>query len=271
MATGTTILTDTQLAFSGATLNALGAGAHTIAGIGGSGGNLRVYNTGVINVGTAAPVAATVLTVSTGSVTVGALDPNGTGTGGTLNLYSTTTLAMPAAASASNFDVTALGVINMRGATITMATARVANLNIHMGGSGLANGQLKSLGAPALGDLIAGNVVNNGTVSFGGAALHALGITAATGGGSYTQGFSGSLAMRLDNGGASDVLTVAATATLSGTLSLSAFSGPLTAGDTWDIIGAGVFAGDFTTKIFPADGNPAWVAGPPALTYPVAN
>jgi hypothetical protein len=259
---GTTIATDTQLAFSGATLNAVGAGAHTIAGIGGSGGNLRVYNTGVINVGTASPTLATVLTVSTGSVTVGALDPNGTGTGGTLNLYATTTLAMPAAASPSTFDVTALGVINMKGATITMATARVANLNIHMGGSGLANGQLNSLGAPALGDVIAGNVVNNGTIAFGGAALHALGITAATGGGFYTQGPTGTLAMRLDNGEVNDVLTVAATATLNGTLSLSGLN-PLTALQTWDLIGAAAIGGDFQTRIWPDGGTWVSAVGPP--------
>jgi len=49
---------------------------------------------------------------------------------------------MPAAATASNFDVTALGVVNMYGGTIDMDTTRVASLDIHPASSGLAAGQV---------------------------------------------------------------------------------------------------------------------------------
>jgi len=72
---------------------------------------------------------------------VGALDPAGTATGGTLNVYVAATLPMPAG-TASNFDVTALGVVNMYGGTIDMDTTRVASLDIHPASSGLAAGQV---------------------------------------------------------------------------------------------------------------------------------
>src|SRR5262249_12114688 len=161
--------------------------------------------------------------LDTGSLTVGALDPDGTATGGTLNVYAAATLSIPAAATASHFDVTALGVVNMNGGTIDMDTTRVASLDIHPASSVLAAGQLNSNGATVMGmtleDIIDGSVENDGVISFGGAALHTLDIAAVAGvGGNYTQSSTGTLEMRLDNGAHNDLLTVGGTATLDGTL-----------------------------------------------------
>src|SRR5207302_9029934 len=125
---------------------------------------------------------------------------------GTLTLCTLATLSMPVnGTSTSTFDVTELGVINMYHATITMSTTRVADLDIHVGSPGLANGQLNSLGAVlmgmSMGDTITGSVLNNGSLGFAGSALHTLTVSAA-----YTQSSSGTLAMRLDVSAASDKL-----------------------------------------------------------------
>ena len=53
----------------------------------------RVYNSGVIDVGNTS--ASNEFSVTTGSLTVGALDPNGAATGGTVHLYTNSALTMP--------------------------------------------------------------------------------------------------------------------------------------------------------------------------------
>jgi hypothetical protein len=254
---GAEIDSDTQLAFSGGTLSVTGSGANTIGGTGG--GNLRVYNSGTISVGVSG-TSSSALSLTTGDLTVGALDPAGSGTGGTLNLYTSSTLSMPAASGTNAFDVTELGVINMYGATITMSTARVASLDIHAGSVGLADGQLNSYGTVMMGmgiaDDITGNVHNDGTIIIAGSALHSLTIVATGGvGGNYTQSSSGTLEMRLDNSAKSDVLTVGGTADLDGTLSLTGLHS-LTAPQTWTIITTvGGITGDFDTFDWPDGGN----------------
>jgi hypothetical protein len=116
----------------------------------------------------------------------------------------------------------------------------------------IVGGVLNSL---AGGNLIKGNVSNGGTIQFGGAVLHTLGIT-----GDYSQSSSGTLIFRLANGQVNDVLTVTGSVTLAGTLRLTTEE-TLAAGQTWDVMTVGgVFIGDFTTKVFPQDGNPNWMA-----------
>jgi hypothetical protein len=257
--------TDTQLAISGGTLTAKGAD-HDI--IGGTGGDVRIYNSGTVDVGVSGTSTAT-LELDTGSLTVGALDPDGTATGGTVNVYVAATLSMPAAATTSSFDVTALGVVNMYGGTIDMDTTRVGSLDIHAASSGLAAGQLNSNGGSLMGmtidDTIDGSVQNDGVISFGGAALHTLDVSD-----DFTQDSSGTLDMRLDNSEKNDKLTVGGTATLDGTLSLTGLHS-LSSFQTWTIMTYGASSGDFDTVDFP-DTNLRWVAGPPGLTdYKVSN
>jgi hypothetical protein len=119
-------------------------------------------------------------------------------------------------------------------------------------------------------DNIIGNLTNNGTVDFTGA-LHQLPVT-----GSYTQGSLGILDIRLDNGtppatSPSDVLAIGGSATLNGTLNLSA-QNSLTDDQTWFPLTYGSNPGptDFNTVNFP-DGNPNWIEIPQGARVRVDN
>jgi hypothetical protein len=162
------------------------------------------------------------------------------------------TLAFPAAPGVTSTFVVegspSSAVVNMNGATIAMSTARVASLD-------LEGGVLNSSSAL---DNIIGNLTNNGTVDFTGA-LHQLPVT-----GNYTQGSLGILDIRLDNGtppatSPSDKLAIGGSATLNGTLNLSA-QNSLTDDQTWEVMTYAAHTGDFSTKNFPNDGNPFWTA-----------
>jgi hypothetical protein len=106
-------------------------------------------------------------------------------------------------------------------------------------------------------DNIIGNLTNNGTVDFTGA-LHQLPVT-----GSYTQGLLGILDIRLDNGtppatSPSDLLAIGGSATLNGTLNLTALHS-LPAHQSWVVLTtSGTISADFSTVNFPNDGNDLW-------------
>jgi len=90
-------------------------------------------------------------------------------------------------------------------------------------------------------------------------------------GAAYTQGTQGTLIFRVGNGSVKDVFTISGAATLAGTLTITAV-GTLTAGQTWDVLLAGVgITTDFTTKNFPADGNPDWDAASVGGIYFASN
>jgi hypothetical protein len=161
----------------------------------------------------------------------------------------------------------------MYGATISTDTTRVTDVEIEASdpsNPGLACGEVNSdgavIGGIPLADTIAGNVQNDGTISFGGAALHTLTISAATGGGAYTQSSSGTLSMRLSSSG-NDTLAVGAAATLDGTLTLSGSSLPE---GTWTIITYASESGDFDTFNWP-DTDPGWLGTPGLAGYDVSN
>jgi hypothetical protein len=222
-------------------------------------GNLSVYNGGSATVGnTNFPIT---LTMSAGSLTIGAQAPGLSATGGTLNLDAGSTLTFPAAGSVtSTFQVDggpgAPGILNMFGAAVTMSTARVASLDLE---NGVLNSDNGSIGMTGFFDTITGNLNNAGTVQFG-AALHTLIVTD-----NYTQTEGGTLVARLANLGVSDGLAVGGSAALDGTLNLTA-QGNLTAGDTWTVVAYGTLSGDFATVNFPPDGNPAWAEAAGVVT-----
>jgi fibronectin-binding autotransporter adhesin len=230
------------LEVSGGTLNSNGGGGmgDVIAG------NLSVDNAGTLNVGTT--TTANVLTVD-GSVTVGAQAPGQTSTGGTVNDNTGSTLSVPGAmGGGSTFVVQgSSAVVNMFGAGITVGG--VPSLDLE---GGVLNTDGTSTGG---GDLITGSLTNNGTVSFGGSALHTLTVTAA-----YAQGSNGTLDERLANGsngtGLSDVLAIGGAATLDGTVNLSGQG--LNGNQTWTVLttGGGII-GNFSTIDFPND-NGVW-------------
>ena len=115
----------------------------------------------------------------------------------------------------------------------------------------LSGGTLTTNGGGGSGDSISAPLTNNGTVTFAGT-LHTLTLT-----GDYTQGSAGTLIFRVANGATNDVFTISGGATLAGTLTITAI-GTLTAGQTWDLILAGVgITTDFTTKNWPDGGN--WI------------
>jgi hypothetical protein len=243
---GATVANAAEELWIGGTLTSLGAdfGGNTITG------DVTVVG-GTMNVGTT--TMASTLNLTGGSLTIGALSPSMAGGSGTLNVYAGSTLAFPAAAGlSSTFVVKGAGVgdpaqINLYGGTITMAAGRVADLDLE---AGLLNSYSDA-------DLIVGSLLNNGTVQFGGA-LHALHVT-----GGYTQDQTGTLVIRLDNGGGggfspSDVLAIGGAAVLDGVLDLIA-QHSLNPLQTWEVLTAGAgIAGDFSLVEFPQDGNPNW-------------
>jgi autotransporter family porin len=213
---------------------------------GGAVGNVIIGDVGVFNTGTVTVGGTSKLSLTLGSLTVGTTVPGLVSTGGTLTVSTGATLSFPPAAGVSSTFVVQGGVssavVNLNGATIAMATARVASLDLEAG-------VLNSNGAL---DTITGNLTNNGTVDFTGG-LHTLTVTVG-----YTQNSSGTLDIRLDNGNASDKLSIGSTATLAGTLNLIA-QNALSDGQTWTVLAAaGGISGDFSTKNFPQDGNPDW-------------
>jgi hypothetical protein len=233
LGSGAEIDTDTQLAFSGGTLAVSGAGgtgANTIGGVGG--GNLRVYNNGTVDVGS--PTAASFLALATGSLTVGALDPNGTGTGGTLNDYFGSGLTMPAAGT---LVVKSLGVINMDGAGAGITTGS-SGLDIRAADPGATAGTLNTFGT---GNTITGSVTNAGIVNVGasGKPASSLGVTG---------DFSDSGALNVNSG---CTLTV---------------TGALGASGTIDMYGAGVTAGSLGLN-----GGTLTTHGGDAITAPLTN
>jgi len=134
------------------------------------------------------------------------------------------------------------------------------------------SGTLTSQGGTGFGDTImtpgGGGLTNNGTIQYSGA-LHTLALAGA--GAAYTQGTQGTLIFRVGNGSVKDVFTISGAATLAGTLTITAV-GTLTAGQTWDVLLAGVgITTDFTTKNFPADGNPDWDAASVGGIYFASN
>jgi hypothetical protein len=229
-------------------------------------GDVGVFNTGTLTVG-GPPVNS--LSLTRGSLTVGASAPGLPNTGGTLTLNTGATLNFPAAAGVTSTFVVEGGpssaVVNMNSATIAMNTARVASLD-------LEGGVLHSNSSALNTNYITGNLTNNGrTVIINGQPVTYNGIVDFTGAlntlnvtGTYTQTSSGTLAIRLDNGtppatSPSDKLAIGGSATLGGTLNLTALHS-LTAGQTWNVLtAAGTISGDFSTVNFPNDGNPAWM------------
>jgi len=161
------------------------------------------------------------LTIARGSLTVGAADPSGSATGGTVDLASASTLSFPSLTTGTSTFVVktgggGTGLVNMHGATISMAPARV---HLDLEGDTLSS----QASGGSVKDTVVGNVENNGIISFDVTALHTLQITkfGGTTGGTYTQDSGGTLSMRLANSQTNDLLTVAGTATLDGTLSLT--------------------------------------------------
>jgi subtilase-type serine protease len=109
--------------------------------------------------------------------------------------------------------------------------------------NGVLNSDNGSIGMTGFFDTITGNLNNAGTVQFG-AALHTLDVT-----GGYTQTEGGTLVVRLGEspgGPVNDSVTVGGTASLGGTLDLTA-QGGLTAGTTWTIMGYASVTGNFST------------------------
>jgi hypothetical protein len=219
-------------------------------------GDVGVFNTGTVTVGTS--TTASTLSLTGGSLTVGASAPGLSNTGGTLTLNSGASLKFPAAAGVTSTFVVQGGpssaVVNMNGATITMDTVRVASLDLESG----------VLSSNSTGDTITGNLTNNGTVEFTGA-LHTLTVS-----GSYTQDLDGTLEIRLNNGAASDKLAIGGSATLDGTLDRIP-QDSLTADQTWTVMTYAAHTGDFSTVNFPNDGNPAWSKTTGGTTVDVDN
>jgi hypothetical protein len=249
-----------QLGIDGGTLNSQGAAStgNIITG------DVAVFNYGVINIGAATQPSPSTLSLTGGSLTVGSLIPNGSATGGTLNVYANSVLSFPSAAGVrSTFVVQGavepkrLGVVNLYGGTISMDTSRVAAMDLE-GSEAVLNSYGGGLGSMTGPDQIIGNLFNNGVIQFGGN-LHALTVT-----GNYVQ-MTGTLVIRLANGtgdpnspSPSDQLTVGGVATLDGTLTLNALEN-LTPGQRWGVLSAqGGIVGDFSVVGFPADGNPNW-------------
>jgi len=136
-----------------------------------------------------------------------------------------------------------------------MDTTRVTDLEIEApdpSNPGLASGDLNSnggtMGGAPVGDTITGSVLSDGTISFGGSALHTLSISSA-----YTQSSNGTLSMRLDVSAASDRLTVGGAATLGGTLTLSALHSLSAA--SWTIITYASVSGNFASFNWPDNGT----------------
>jgi hypothetical protein len=235
-------------------------------------GDVDVYNDGTMNLGTTT-APASVLSLTGGSLTIGAQVAGLSPTGGTLTLNMGSDLIFPAATGVtSTFEVsggTAPATVNLNGAAITMAVARVASMDLE---GGVLNTDSTSGGAA---DTITGSLTNNGTVSFGGTALHTLFVT-----GTYTQESGGTLDVRLANGSGapgsiapSDVLAIGGNATLDGTLDVSALSGSLNPTQTWQPVayGSNVPLTDFSTVNFPADGNLFWTEAAGAANVTVGN
>ena len=88
------------------------------------------------------------------------------------------------------------------------------------------------------------NLTNNGFFIFAGS-LHTFTVST-----DYNQGSTGTLTIRLANGNASDVLSVNGTATLDGTLTLTA-QGSLDPNQMWKIMATNGIAGDFATFNWP--------------------
>lgn len=263
------LTTDMHLALDGGDLTSYGAGADIT-------GDVAVYNSGVLNVGTVS--AGSTLTHLAGSLTVGSTEPEAAPTGGTLNLYSGSVLSIPAAANDSTFVVTSMGVINMYGAAITMNPTRVDYLELHHNyedeeeyDPGTINTHGSSSVPPA-GDVITGHVLNAGLIHYAGSSLHSLTIAVmfGVGGGDYTQTEDGELAMRLDNSEAEDVLLVGDDSDLAGTLTLTQFDDALADEQSWGIIVTNdVVVDDFDAVNWP-DGDPDWL-GVPGAVYAVLN
>jgi hypothetical protein len=139
------------------------------------------------------------------------------------------------------------------GLTITGNVANSGTLNaagpLSMPGSVANSGTINIV----VGFTIGGNLDNTGTLHYGGAFLQTLTVN-----GNYTQTGSGRLEMRLDNGGVSDWLSVGGNATAAGTLQVTAV-GALAPNQNWGIIASANIVTNFTTKIFPNDGNPFWM------------
>jgi hypothetical protein len=226
-------------------------------------GDVGVYNSGTLTVGSGSTVNS--LSLTGGSLTVGASAPGQPNTAGTLTLNAGATLNFPAAAGLTSTFVVEGGpsaaVVNMNGATIAMAAARVAALDLEAG-------VLHSNSSALFANVIAGNLINNGkTIIINGQQVTYSGIVDFTGAlntldvtGTYTQTSSGSLNIRLDNGEDSDDLAIGGSATLAGTLNLIA-QASLTANQTWTVLTTGGTVGGFFSTInFPSDGNPFWDA-----------
>jgi hypothetical protein len=222
-------------------LNMYGAGAGIITGS--SGLDIRAADPGT--------AAGTLQTYGTGNGITGSV-----GDAGIVNVGASGKPASSLAVTGTFTDSGALNVNN--GCTLTVGGALGASGTIDMYGAGvtaaalgLNGGTLTTHGA---GDAITAPLTNAGTINFVGA-LHTLTLT-----GSYTQTSVGTLEMRLDNGGVSDAFDVSGTATLDGTLTLTAFGGALNGNQTWFLIytGGGLSA-DFTTINFPDNGN--WLSG----------
>jgi hypothetical protein len=242
-------------------------------------GDVGVYNSGTLTVGSGPPVNT--LSLTGGSLTVGATAPGQPNTGGTLTLNAGATLNFPAAAGVTSTFVVEGGpsaaVVNMNGATILMAAARVAELDLearvlHSNSSALfANVITADLTNNSQTLIVNGQPVTySGIVDFTGA-LNTLTVT-----GDYTQDSGSSLNIRLDNGtpparSPSDVLAIGGDATLDGTLNLIA-QHSLTAFQTWLPVTYGNNPGltDFDTVNFP-DGNPRWTEGAGAGAVTVTN
>src|SRR5262249_17609876 len=100
-----------------------------------------------------------------------------------------------------------------------------------------------SLGGSAT---ISGNLKNAGLISFAGSNYSTLNVT-----GNYNQWSTGTLQMRIWPSGANDILNVSGTATLDGTLGVTATGTLSTPGQSWALIGAASFSGSFATLNFP--------------------
>lgn len=249
---GGTIATDGQLQLGG-TMNVTG-NASTFAG------DLAVINGGVVNIGSTSggmPQAANLI-MSTGSLLVGCTTTGGTSTAGTVNIKSSSNLIFPALQGTTSLCfIGGQGVINLYGANLIATVSRVAAVENH----GTIHSEGANVPSPP-NDAINGNLSNFGTVEFGGA-LHTLtiGRDGTGAGGNFTQGSTGTLKMRLDEGPSgptNDVLAPIGNGTLGGTLQLVQFNpnNPLVPGSIWRLITpGGTNTGNFAT-IIPATGGP---------------
>jgi hypothetical protein len=252
---------------SAGTLNSFGASppspGDTIAG--------PISCAGTINIGTGA-AAATTLTVGGALSISGTLNmkgailargANAVALSGTLNSVGGSGGLGDAITGGGTFTCT--GVINVgvggpADVTLTVASAvtvtgstsavNLYDATISTAGLTLSGGTLTSNGgsgsSSGVGDAVSGGpLTNNGTIRFAGA-LHSLTLS----GGDYTQGAAGTLSMRISAGPSNDKFFIGGTATLGGTLIVTA-QGNLPAA-TWTIISAtGGIVGTFDIETVP--------------------